>query len=92
MADNHRPYRHSRSRQDIRSQPSRDRAESSNKSEIMGQANHETASGQLNLQQFHPRPVLEEYWERLHGPLPYLANVETRTTLLEREKAGTSTL
>ena len=52
------------------------RAESSNKSEIMKQASHAAASGQLNQQQFHPRSVLEEYWKRPHEPLPSLANVE----------------
>jgi hypothetical protein len=49
------------------------RAESSNKSEIMKQADHAAASGQLNQQQFHPRPVLEKYWKRPHEPLPSLS-------------------
>ena len=62
------------------------RAESSNKSEIMKQASHAAASGQLNQQQFHPRPVLEEYWKRPHEPLPSLTNVENTDDPAERRE------
>jgi hypothetical protein len=63
------------------------RAESSNKSEIMKQANHAAASGQLSQQQFHSRPVLEDYWKRPHEPLPSLANVENMDDPAEREES-----
>jgi hypothetical protein len=60
------------------------RAESSNKSEIVKQANHAAASGQLNQ---HRRPVLEDYWKRPHEPLPSPVNVENTDDPAEREKS-----
>jgi hypothetical protein len=63
------------------------RAKSSNKSEIMKRANHAAASDQLNQQQFHSRPVLEDYWKRPHEPLPSLANAENTDDPAEGEQS-----